>query len=96
MILRRYRSAKLVRQRRLRRATLENDRNLVLTRLGRMIESVDRFELMLAQLRDAAASGGAQGRSGAAGGMPGPRPAHAIAEPDARAGAAQWDAGPER
>lgn len=48
---RRYREGRLVRARRLRRATLESERNLVLQRVGVIICSVTRFELMLAALR---------------------------------------------
>ena len=51
MIARRYREGRLVRSRRLRRATLENARNLALLKVDAMLETLDRFTLMLAVLR---------------------------------------------
>ena len=51
MIARRYREGRLVRSRRLRRATLQNDRNLALLKLGAMLKTLDRFSLMLDALR---------------------------------------------
>lgn len=61
---RRYRDGRLVRARRLRRASLQNARNLVLQRVEGMLQAVDRFSLML----DALAS---QRRQAAADGSPG-------------------------
>lgn len=51
MKVRRYRDGRLVSARRLRRATLESARNLVLQRIGGMLVHVDRFGLMLEALR---------------------------------------------
>lgn len=50
MMTRRYRDGRLVRSRRLRRASLQNARNLVLQRVTGMVEAVDRFALMLGAL----------------------------------------------
>lgn len=53
---RRYRDGRLVRARRLRRAALQNARNLVLQRVTGMVEAVDRFSLMLDTLNDSRSS----------------------------------------
>jgi hypothetical protein len=50
-MLRRYRLGRLVRARRLRRATLESARNLVLERIGGMLAAMDRFSAMVEALR---------------------------------------------
>ncbi|WP_162520663.1 hypothetical protein [Pseudaquabacterium pictum] len=56
---RRFRDGRLVRARRLRRASLQNERNLALQRVEGMLQAVDRFSLMLdalaSQTRRAAA-----------------------------------------
>jgi hypothetical protein len=51
VIEKRYRMGRLVRARRLRRATLENARNLVLERIDGMLATMDRFSAMVVALR---------------------------------------------
>lgn len=90
MKVRRYREGRLVRERRWRKATLQNVRNLVLPRVVGMLATVDRFAAMLEVLR-------AQGHQAAATGSTGTRAAgccaatgEAGAEPDTRDRAQPW------
>jgi hypothetical protein len=66
VIRRRIRDGRQVQARKLRRATLQSERNSVLLRLGGMLATVDRFALLVQALRsagEAAAGDGAGGSS---------------------------------
>jgi hypothetical protein len=92
-MMRRYRLGRLVRARRLRRATLQNERNLVLLRIAGIVQSVDRFSQMLEALqsgqRDAAIESGGAPTGGPGTGTTGPE-----VETETQADAAShWDGG---
>jgi hypothetical protein len=90
-MMRRYRLGRLVRARRLRRASLENARNLVLERIGGMLAAMDRFSAMVEALR-------ADGQMPAATETDGTRAAGCSAaadqhgaEPETRDSASTWE-----
>jgi hypothetical protein len=92
-MMRRYRLGRLVRARRLRRATLQSERDLVLARIAGILQTVDRFSQMLAALqsgqRAAAIEPGGKPAEGFSAGATG----HEV-ETETHAGAAsRWDGG---
>lgn len=85
---RRYAMGRLVRCRAARRATLQSERDLVFRRLGLIVLAIDRFELLLQQLRSAGDGAARDAAAGCSQAPDAPTP-----EPDARTRGSLRDAG---